>query len=109
MGALRFANASAASQLGPKKKAAANWQQKSKEGGPDLPRERISTEAITGEVVEWKGKHGWIQPDEAIDHPMASNHHSHIYCHQKDVLEEVPLEAGHQVYFHVYADSTGLG
>lgn len=54
--------------------------------GPHLARERISTEPVTGEVLEWKGsastavgvgmpgKYGWIKPTVPIDHPMADRH-----------------------------------
>lgn len=30
--------------------------------GPDLPRTRITTEPVTGEVEAWKGKYGFIKP-----------------------------------------------
>jgi len=80
-----------------------------KEGGPDLPRTRVGSEAVVGEVVCWKGHFGWIQPACAIDHPQAADHQGHIYVHQRDVSSGGPLKAGQRVGFHVYADFLGLG
>merc|ERR1719162_2657641 len=34
--------------------------------GPNLPRSRITEEPVTGEVIAWKGKYGWIQPTTLI-------------------------------------------
>merc|ERR1712217_939918 len=56
-------------------------------GGPNLARTRLSAEPFSGHVVEWKGKMGWIQSDEEIEHPKAHEHKGHLYLHQKDVLE----------------------
>mmetsp|Transcript_104559 Transcript_104559/g.207619 ORF Transcript_104559/g.207619 Transcript_104559/m.207619 type:complete len:118 (-) Transcript_104559:14-367(-) len=39
--------------------------------GPNLPRNRLDNELYLGEVLEWKGKFGWINPVEPIDHPLA--------------------------------------
>jgi len=78
-------------------------------GGPNLPRKRISPALLTGKIVSWKGKVGWIQPQEAINHPKAAAHHGHIYLHEKDVKDGRSMSPGQQVSFHVYADSTGLG
>uniref|UniRef100_A0A7S2KJ16 K Homology domain-containing protein n=1 Tax=Zooxanthella nutricula TaxID=1333877 RepID=A0A7S2KJ16_9DINO len=80
-----------------------------KEGGPDLPRSRIRTEPVCGEVLCWKGHFGWIQPDEEIDHPQAAEHQGHIYVHQKDLVQGGSLKAGQRVMFHVYSDFAGLG
>lgn len=78
-------------------------------GGPNLARTRLSAEPFSGHVVEWKGKMGWIQPDEEIEHPKANEHKGHLYLHQKDVLEGMALEVGKQVCFHIYEDESGLG
>merc|ERR1719401_291266 len=34
------------------------------EGGPDLPRERVTDIPVNGEVLEWKGKYGWLTTSE---------------------------------------------
>jgi len=80
-------------------------------GGPNLPRWRIgaSNFPIAGQVVSWKGHVGWIQPEQAIDHPKAAAHQGHIYIHDKDVINGGPLTRGQQVRFYVYLDQTGLG
>lgn len=79
------------------------------EGGPDLPRSRVSTEPILGTVVSWKGQVGWIQPQDAIDHPQAKEHRGHLYIHQKDAIHGASLSPGQHVSFHVYSDFLGLG
>jgi len=79
------------------------------EKGPDLPRIRISTEPLLGEIVSRKGYVGWIQAREEIDHPQAGDHHGHIYVHQKDLASGGSFKAGQQVSFHVYSDFLGLG
>merc|ERR1712110_312614 len=81
--------------------------------GPDLPRERISTDPVSGEVLEWRsgaGGFGWIKPDEPVDHKDAGRHSSKIYVHSKDLPEGVTsLEKGAKVRFQLYADADGLG
>lgn len=78
-------------------------------GGPDLPRERVTTIPVTGEVIEWKGKFGWLSCSEEIKHEKTSKHEGKIYLHEKDILAGAPLSAGQPVEFHIYADSSGLG
>lgn len=78
-------------------------------GGPDLPRERVTTIPVTGEVIEWKGKFGWLSCSEEIEHEKTSKHEGKIYLHEKDILAGAPLSAGQPVEFHIYADSSGLG
>lgn len=79
-------------------------------GGPDLPRKRVTGSQISGIVVEWKGKFGWIKPDEAVNNPLAEKHGGKIYVSSKDVQGGVTeLAAGGLVMFHVYSDSSGLG
>jgi len=75
----------------------------------NLPRTRITEVAITGEIVEWKGKYGWLQPHTQLDHPMARKRAGRIFMSQKDVTGSVELELGTMVTFHVYEDPTGLG
>jgi serine/threonine protein kinase/predicted RNA-binding protein YlqC (UPF0109 family) len=78
-------------------------------GGPDLPRSRISSDPVLGEVVSWKGRIGWIQCQTPIDHPQAAAHRGHIYVHEKDVVTGGPLASSQKVTFHVYSDKSGLG
>lgn len=74
-------------------------------------RNRVSTDAIWGEVVEWKKTFGWIKPFEEFQHEKAKKgHEGKIYVHAKDVVgEQKNLSEGSQVEFHIYADTTGLG
>lgn len=78
--------------------------------GPDLPREKIGEEPVTGTVVEWKGSFGWLKPSTTIDHPLASRREGKVYVHKKDLVGEVAeLETGATVKFLLYADFSGLG
>jgi len=77
--------------------------------GPDLPRERVTTVPIVGEVVAWKKKFGWIKPSEPVDHAGSEKHDGRIYVHNKDVQEGTEMEVGSIVSFHVYSDASGLG
>jgi len=63
---------------------------------------------ICGNIVEWKGKFGWIEPDEPINHPEARMKGGKIYLSQEDVAEVISGVGAH-VSFYVYADGTGLG
>lgn len=80
-----------------------------KPAGPDLPRERITQMPITGEIVDWKGKFGWIKPHEQIVHKVGSKNKGNVYVHSKDVADGKTLEKGATVQFQAYADSSGLG
>jgi len=78
--------------------------------GPDLPRERVSETAITGEVLEWKGSFGWVKPSVEIEHPAASRRGGKIYLHQRDLVDgEQELSPGTTVIFQLYVDPSGLG
>eukprot|EP00929_Paragymnodinium_shiwhaense_P076565 TRINITY_DN3938_c0_g2_i1.p1 TRINITY_DN3938_c0_g2~~TRINITY_DN3938_c0_g2_i1.p1 ORF type:complete len:320 (+),score=97.85 TRINITY_DN3938_c0_g2_i1:139-1098(+) len=79
--------------------------------GPDLPRESVSDDVVTGEVLEWKGKYGWIKPAVAIDHAAASKNEGKIFISMSDLLPEgvTELAAGTTVKFKVFSDSAGLG
>lgn len=78
--------------------------------GPDLDRERISDMPLTGEVVSWRGKFGWVKPTEPVSHPKAEKHGGKLYAHQQDLMNDMEsLEVGTNVQFHVYADVSGLG
>ncbi|CAK0810265.1 unnamed protein product, partial [Prorocentrum cordatum] len=45
--------------------------------GHTLPRTRVTAEKFTGVVVAWKGKFGWIKPDEEVEHEKASMRTGH--------------------------------
>merc|ERR1712007_314998 len=78
--------------------------------GPNLPRKRITEEPVTGEVLEWKGKFGWIQPTLPIDHPMAQKNKGNIYCSMSDLVGGITeLTKGSLCQFHVFSDASGLG
>eukprot|EP00443_Scrippsiella_acuminata_P024348 CAMPEP_0115244442 /NCGR_PEP_ID=MMETSP0270-20121206/39987_1 /TAXON_ID=71861 /ORGANISM="Scrippsiella trochoidea, Strain CCMP3099" /LENGTH=229 /DNA_ID=CAMNT_0002659573 /DNA_START=78 /DNA_END=767 /DNA_ORIENTATION=+ len=80
-----------------------------RKSGPNLPRTRVTEVLISGTVLEWKGKFGWIQPDGEVDHPMASKNNGRIYVAAQDLQGETEMAAGGVVQFHVYSDSSGLG
>lgn len=72
-------------------------------------RKRVTEAPIFGALVEWRGKFGWIQPEEPVDHPEASFHRGRIFLSIEDAPEGKPAEVGAQFNFHVYADGSGLG
>ena len=59
-------------------------------------------------ITDWKGRFGWIQPDEPIGHPQAAKRGGRVYLAQDDV-DEVISGVGAQVSFFVYSDHSGLG
>jgi len=85
------------------------WGRPSQELGPDLPRQRLTEVPVNGQVISFKGKVGWIKPDEPLEHQLAQKHKGDIYLHIKDVMEGESPEKGKAVNFHVYADKSGLG
>jgi len=73
-------------------------------------RQRVSEEAIFGELVEWKETHGWARAAQAIDHQAASLRDGRIYIGKNDVqCDPSALQSGVKVCFFVYEDSAGLG
>jgi len=72
------------------------------------PRERVVAGRVTGKVLNWKGKFGWVMPDAPIDHPMAGQRGGRIYLDQIDVEKELS-GPGAAVSFFVYQDESGLG
>ncbi|CAK0861195.1 unnamed protein product, partial [Prorocentrum cordatum] len=50
---------------GPRARRAA--QQRGRPTGPYLERTRLTDSLVTGEVLEWKGKFGWIKPHRPVD------------------------------------------
>lgn len=77
--------------------------------GPDLPRTRITGNPVTGEVLEWKGKYGWIKPTEPIEHDMAMKHDGRLYISVSDLIGITELTPGSLCQFHVFCDPSGLG
>lgn len=77
--------------------------------GPDLPRERVTEELITGEILEWKDTFGWVKPDVPVDHPASKHRDGKIYVNKKDLTSQTDPEKGARVKFYVYEDPSGLG
>uniref|UniRef100_A0A7S1F880 Uncharacterized protein n=1 Tax=Noctiluca scintillans TaxID=2966 RepID=A0A7S1F880_NOCSC len=77
--------------------------------GPDLPRERVSEDPLMGEVVDWKGKYGWITPQVPIEHADKDKNGGRIYINIKDLPEGAEMEIGKLVEFYLFKDAAGLG
>lgn len=77
--------------------------------GPHLPRRRLGEERFGGMALEWKGKYGWIQPDEHIDHPRAAKHQGRIFISVIDLVGTERLVANERVAFYLFEDEAGLG
>lgn len=75
-----------------------------------LTRERITSEPITGAVLEWKDRYGWLTLHQPIDHPQATKNSGRVYLNMKDWQQPdvLPMQ-GMTVQMHVYADQSGLG
>merc|ERR1712194_521206 len=84
-------------------------ERKPRPTGPDLPRTRISTEKVAGEVAEWKGKYGWVKPSQTVDHPMAGKHKGKLYIHAQDLVWADELSVGQVCHFYIFSDASGLG
>jgi len=82
---------------------------KNKGQGHTLPRERITETPVIGEVLEWKGKYGWVQPSEPIEHEKAAKREGKIFVSQADLSGVTELTPGKLVQFHVFSDPSGLG
>mmetsp|Transcript_25231 Transcript_25231/g.58072 ORF Transcript_25231/g.58072 Transcript_25231/m.58072 type:complete len:455 (+) Transcript_25231:96-1460(+) len=74
----------------------------------DGARSRVTKWRVNGTLADWKGGHGWIEPDRPIDHPEASKHKGRVFMAHKDVEEEID-GVGAAVSFFVYKDTNGLG
>jgi len=77
--------------------------------GPNLTRTEVEEEPQVGEVLEWKGKFGWIKPDIEVEHDSKGKHGGKIYISQKDIVGGDSLTAGQRVQYTVYSDADGLG
>jgi len=77
--------------------------------GHTLPRTRVSAEKFTGVCSAWKGKYGWITPDEPIEHEKAGKHRGSIFFGMNDIEGGESVESGATVEFHIWEDDDGLG
>lgn len=64
---------------------------------------------ISGRILDWKGKFGWIQPDGPVAHPSAGMRGGRLYLTINDCDGGIPPNIGDHVSFFVYIDTTGLG
>jgi len=81
-------------------------------GGPSpsqKPRTKVVPTRVTGRVMGWRGKYGWIQPSQPIKHPSAlARNGGKLYFGQEDV--EAKLSGVNAaVTFFVYESEKGLG
>lgn len=75
-----------------------------------LPRTRISEAPFSGAVVELKGKYGWIECAEPIEHEKATKHGGRLFFSVDDIVGgDSMLEVGTTVEFHIWEDVSGLG
>lgn len=77
--------------------------------GPFLPRQRISSEKFIGQVIEWKGKFGWIHASTKVDHPKARKHQNKIFISTIDIKGSACLSPGDYCSFFVFEDEAGIG
>merc|ERR1712232_478536 len=83
---------------------------KRRPSGPNLDRTRITEEPLEGEVVEWKGKFGWIKPAEPFEHEKANpRHEGKIFVSLKDLNGLESLDVGTYCQFQVFFDEAGIG
>lgn len=74
-----------------------------------LPRTRLTQDGLSGTIIEWKGKYGWIQPTDAIDHPKAAKHNGRIWVSIDDINGLSELTPGASCMFQLWEDASGLG
>ncbi|CAK0885034.1 unnamed protein product, partial [Prorocentrum cordatum] len=82
---------------------------RAKEAEPAGPLQRVlvATRAVHGVVASWWDKFGWIQPAQALDHPLAARHHGKIFFSAQDASGVSGV--GEHVTCFVYEDANGLG
>merc|ERR1711879_442006 len=91
------------------------WSAKKAKKAPRQPtgplvRTAVSSKRLSGEVLFWRAKSGWIKPSTVIDHPQVKKHGGKIYIHQDDLKNgAAPLNKGAAVSFTLYSDESGLG
>lgn len=79
------------------------------EGGEVMFREQVTSDFVTGTVLEWKGKFGWIKPDAPVDHEFSTWRDGKVWVSLKDLSGLEELSEGQRVRFKVYVDPSGLG
>jgi len=74
-------------------------------------RQPIPDTAMLGQVLEWKGTYGWIQPSQPVDHPSATKNGGRIYLSISDWQAGAaqPPQVGQNAQFTLYSDQSGLG
>jgi len=77
--------------------------------GHNLPRTRISAQPLTGTVLEWSGKFGWIQPTVPVEHEKAARHGGRIFVSVSDLIGIEALTPGSLCQFQIFEDVSGLG
>lgn len=78
-----------------------------KGGAKGGARQVVSGSRVNGNIVEWKGNHGWVQPFYPINHPDASKK-PYIFMSVSDIEQELD-DMNPTVSFVVYSDGSGLG
>jgi len=81
-----------------------------KTGGGPKPREQVSTIPVTGTIVEWKGKFGWVQLSDPVQHPDSAKNGGKIFLHIGDWQDTTKQPAaGQTLMCTLYLDRSGLG
>ncbi|CAL1154716.1 unnamed protein product, partial [Cladocopium goreaui] len=61
------------------------------EGGEVMFREQVTSDFVTGTVLEWKGKFGWIKPDAPVDHEFSTWRDGKVWVSLKDLSGQAML------------------
>jgi len=94
----------------PSGKGKGKGKEKRGPSGPNLERTRITQEPVTGSVVEWKGKYGWIMPTIPVEHEKAERHGGRIYVSMTDLVGGIEALSPESIcQFHIFTDASGLG
>lgn len=71
-------------------------------------RQQLWPTRVTGKIIDWKGKFGWIMPDQPVPHPESKKRGGRVFLNITDVEAEIS-GVGAPVSFFLYTDGTGLG
>lgn len=71
-------------------------------------RTLVMTKRLVGTVIDWRGKFGWIQPAEPLDHPGTLRSGGKVFLSNADLLEGI-CGVGSHVSFFMYSDANGVG
>jgi len=77
--------------------------------GWQTTRVRVEPLRLSGWIVGWKGRFGWIQPETSITHAEAQLHGGRVFVHVDDLLNCSEILGGESVSFFAYADGNGIG